>query len=109
MTAPVWDDSGQGDLLALVATGNIATTTAEAEWSEYVEALLFLAALHNGIIRPNDLRPLVRGKVAPRRIGAFTSRALALGYVVYTGDWQVSDDTAGKNGGKPARILRWVE
>lgn len=104
---PVWADSNQGDLLALVAMGAPSTGTADAEWLIFTDALTE-AADEQGVIRPNTLRPLVRGKVAPRRISAFTNRALSEGLVAYTGEWQVSDDHAGRNGGKPARIMRLV-
>lgn len=103
--APAWSavDSDTADLLALVA--NEQTPPVDREWATFVEALLE-AADESGVIRPNVLRPLVRGKVAPRRIGAFTNRALSEGLVAYTGDWEVSDDRTGRNGGKPARVMR---
>ena len=63
----------------------------------------------DGIVRPNSVRPLVRGVVDPRRVGAFYSRACAQGLLVATGDWQTSDDTAGRNGGKPSRTYRFTE
>lgn len=102
-TYPVWSDSGQGDLLALVRDESHPST--DHEWLIFTDALR-TAADSDGVIRPNVLRPLIRGKVAPRRIGAFTNRALADGLVAYTGEWQVSDDAAGRNGGKPMRIMR---
>lgn len=105
MTAtPIWTDSGQGDLLALVALGP-ATGTTEREWDLYVAAL-HQAADESGVISPNRLRPLVRDHVAPRRIGAFANRAISQGLVAYTGEWEVSDDHAGRNAGKPARTMR---
>jgi hypothetical protein len=82
--------------------------SADAEWSLFVEALRVVAIGPGGRIGPNELRPLIRGKVAPRRIGAFTNRALSLGLVAYTGEWEVSDDTEGRNRGKPARVMRWT-
>jgi hypothetical protein len=101
-TNPIWTDSGQGDLLELVAQGS-ATGTADDEW------LIFQAALSDaavdGVIYPNTLRPLVRGRVAPKRIAAFTARAVARGLVHYNGQWQVSDDREGGNAGRPARVM----
>lgn len=106
--APIWDGSGQGDLLELIALGT-PQGTADREWDTFVWSLQAVAETHDdGVIRPNELRPLVRDHVAPRRIGAFTNRALSQGLVEYTGDWQVSDDHAGRNGGKPARVMRWL-
>jgi hypothetical protein len=50
----------------------------------------------------------VRGVVAPRRLGAFTNRALAVGLLVWRGEWIVSDDHEGRNGGKPCRQYHYV-
>jgi hypothetical protein len=108
MTAPAWSpvDDSTADLLTLVA--DAGHVSADAEWSLFVEALRVVAIGPGGRIGPNELRPLIRGKVAPRRIGAFTNRALSLGLVAYTGEWEVSDDTEGRNRGKPARVMRWT-
>jgi len=102
--APIDDDTAS--LLTLVA--DVDHPSVDHEWTVYVNALTILAELYGGTIRPNDLRPMVRNHIAPRRIGAFTNRALKLGLVAYTGDWQISDDHEGKNAGKPARVMRWV-
>ena len=108
-TAPVWSatDDETSDLLSLVAMGS-ATGTANAEWDVYVDALATVAARHAGLIFPNELRPLVRGKVAPRRIGAFANRALKRGLVRRTGDWQVSTDHEGHNAGRPCAVMEWI-
>jgi hypothetical protein len=100
-------DEPTSDLLALVALGS-STGTADAEWDLYVDALATVAARRAGLIFPNELRPMVRGKVAPRRIGALMNRALKRGIVRRTGDWQVSDDHAGKNSGRPVAVMEWV-
>jgi len=63
---------------------------------------------NDGWISPNALRPLVRGHVSPRRIGAFANRALKQGLVFYAGTYEISDDTEGRNSGRPCRVLRWV-
>lgn len=110
-TAPRWEpvDSPTADLLSLVADTN--HVSADHEWNEFVRALE-LVATSNGVercvISPNRLRPYLRGLVAPRRIGAFTHRALSQGLIAYTGEYEVSDDTAGRNGGKPCRVMRWL-
>ena len=101
--APV--DSDTADLLDLVADDQHPSV--DHEW-ELFKAALAEAVNEFGTISPNRLRPLVRGKVAPRRIGAFTHRALSQGLVEYTGTYEVSDDVEGRNGGKPARVLRWL-
>jgi len=108
MSAPQWAavDDATADLLHLVR--DAGHPSADFEWAEYVTALRHCAARDGGMVYPNRLRPLVRGVVAPRRVGAFTHRALASGLVAYTGDWQISDDTEGRNRGKPCRVLRWT-
>lgn len=107
MTTPLWTDSGQGDLLALVAMGS-PTGTADREWEFYERSLRFCATADDGLVMPNTLRALVREHVAPRRIGAFANRAVARGLIEPTGDWQVSDDHQGRNAGRPAKVYRWI-
>lgn len=108
MTAqPQWSpvDDDTADLLTLVRDeGHVS---ADHEWGLFVEALIQARGFGDEI-RPNVLRPMLRGQIAPRRIGAFTHRALSLDLVEYTGEWEVSDDTEGRNGGKPARVMRWI-
>lgn len=100
--SPVDDDTA--DLLSLVANDRMHPRPAE-EWAYFVSALRY-AARRSGRIDPNNLRRYLRGNVAPRRIGAFTNRAKAEGLIVDTGEWQTSDDTEGRNGGKPCRVYR---
>lgn len=106
--APRWESADVADLLELVAEGNLASPTPAEEWTEFVAALEAVALINDGLIPPNSLRPEVRGVVSPRRIGAFTHRALSQGLVEYAGTYQISDDTQGKNGGKPCRVLLWL-
>lgn len=108
MSGPKWApvDEETSDLLSLVATGPLAPPTADEEWVDFQRCLRTVAAENGGLVLPNALRPLVRGHIAPRRIGAFTNRALAQGLVEYTGDWETSNDLEGRNAGKPARIMR---
>ena len=107
-TAPHWSpvDDDTADLLALVANDQMHPRPAE-EWDEFVRCLSH-AADSWGRIDPNRLRPLLRGVIAPRRIGAFTNRAKAEGLIVLTGEWVVSTDALGRNGGKPCRVYRWT-
>lgn len=107
-THPTWSpvDDDTADLLTLVA--DVDHPSIDREWTVYVNALRIAAECEGGIIRPNRLRPMVRNHVAPRRIGAFANRALSLGLVAYTGEYEISDDRSGRNGGKPARIMRLV-
>ena len=107
-TAPTWSsvDDATNDLLSLVAHDQLHPRPAE-EWEFYLAALR-RAADSSGRIDPNRLRGLLRGEVAPNRIGAFTNRAKAERLIVDTGEWCVSDDTEGRNGGKPCRVYRWI-
>lgn len=102
---PTWSDSEQGDLLELVAQGS-PTGTADAEWDLYVEALRTEAIHGAGDICPNRFRKRVRGLIAPKRLGAFASRAVARDLIAYTGEWVISDDTEGRNAGRPCRAMR---
>lgn len=102
---PNWSavDDATDSLLSLVA--DVDHPSADYEWDQYVAALS-VAADPFGTINPNTLRPLLRGVVAPRRVGAFANRALKLGLVEYTGEFVLSDDTEGRNCGKPSRVMR---
>ncbi|HEY0889591.1 MAG TPA: hypothetical protein VGE38_08275 [Nocardioides sp.] len=110
MTAPTFApvDSDTASLLDLLAEQHPAIPSEREEWQAYVDALATVAARHAGLIPPNELRPLVRGRVKPQRVGAFCHRALSQGLVRRTGDWQVSDDREGKNRGKPAPVMEWL-
>lgn len=108
MTTPAWSDSHQGDLLGLVAQGSPATPSADEEWDFYVKALQIASQIDCGPIKPNTLRPMVRNHVAPKRIAAFTSRAIARNLIEPTGEWEISDDREGRNAGRPARCYRWI-
>lgn len=101
-SGPRWSpvDSEQADLLTLVADeGHVS---ADFEWSAFTAALIEVANV-DGIVPANLLRQVVRGKVAPRRIGAFTNRALAAGIIEWRGEWVTSDDREGRNAGRPVR------
>jgi hypothetical protein len=107
MHSPRWEpvDSPTADLLALV--NDETHPSVDFEWQEWLTAVRHVASTNNGIVDPNRLRELVRGVVAPRRCGAFTHRALAAGLMVRAG-WVVSDDTTGRNAGRPAMQYRWI-
>lgn len=105
MTAPQWSpvDDHTADLLALVSDeGHVST---DHEWETFCAAILAVSVPH-GWVRPNAMRELLRGKVAPRRIGAFYRRACLEGLLSATGDYEVSDDREGRNIGRPARVYR---
>ena len=109
MTAqPAWQpvDDATVDLLTLLADDGTLHT--EDEWAEFVAALEFVALPNEGRIPPNQLRPLLRKVVKPQRVGAFINRAKAEGLIAWDGEWEISDDTEGRNSGKPARTYRWL-
>lgn len=99
--APV--DEPTADLLSLVADTDHPSVG--FEWDHF-RACLITASLFDGVVRPNDMRPMLAGKVAPRRVGSFYRKACLEGLIVATDEWQTSDDAHGRNVGKPARIYR---
>lgn len=101
---PAWRDSQQGDLLELVAQGTPASDTADDEWDWFLYALE-QAADDTGLVDPNELRRHTRGHIAPKRAGAFTSRAVAQGLIEPAG-WVISDDHEGRNAGRPCRAYQ---
>lgn len=102
---PQWEavDNEAADLLSLVA--DQGHPSADFEWRHFVLALSD-AADADGRVDPNALRGMVRGVVAPRRIGAFTHRARTSGLLVWVGEWVLSTDTQGRNAGRPIRAYR---
>lgn len=106
---PRWEgvDPHTADVLSLVELGPLAPPTADDEWHHFVGALRQVAARNAGLIFPNALRPLVKEHVAHQRIGAFTRRALCEGLIVADG-YEISDDLASRNRGRPARRYRWT-
>lgn len=104
MTTPTWSpiDDETTSLLTLVASEG--HPSADYEWLHFQLAVRQIARANHGHVSQNALRPLIRGQVAPRRIGAFYHRACAQGLLVATGQWEVSDDAIGRNKGRPARL-----
>lgn len=105
MTTPHWApvDDETADLLTLVA--DEGHPSADFEWALFTEAIVH-SSLFDGIVSQNRIRPLIAGKIAPRRVGAFYSRACREGLIRATGDYELSTDTAGRNSGKPCRVYR---
>jgi hypothetical protein len=102
---PQWEsvDNETATLLDLVS--DEGHPSADFEYEEYVRAVRHVADA-DGRVDPNALREMVRGVVAPRRIGAFTHRARTSGLLVWTGEWVTSTDTQGRNAGRPIRAYR---
>ena len=101
---PNWEsvDDYTADLLSLVADqGHVS---ADVEWSTFTHAIQRVAYANGGRVDQNHMRPLIRGAVAPRRIGSFYRRATLEGLIRPTGDWSISDDTEGRNAGRPVKV-----
>lgn len=105
---PQWSavDDETADLLSLVASEHPAIPGESDEWTYFVRVLQDVA-MADGLIDQNVTRPLLRGEVAPRRIGAFYHRATKSGLIRAEG-WNTSNDLEGKNGGKPTKVYRWL-
>lgn len=103
MTAPQWSTHDEGDLLELVADGPMSGH-ADHEWDAFLEVLRTVAVAEAGRLDPNAIRPRLHGLIAPQRIGAYTNRAVSRGLIETTDEWVVSDDSHGRNRGKPARV-----
>lgn len=103
MTGPQWSgvDDETTSLLTLVASEG--HPSADWEWDLFQLAVRQIARANQGHVSQNALRPLIRGQVAPKRVGAFYHRACAQGLLVATGQWEVSDDRVGRNAGRPMR------
>lgn len=101
---PVWEsvDDTTADVLTLVADRH--HVSANFEWAAFIHAVHRVADQHHGRVDQNDLRPLLRGVVAPKRTGAFYRRASLEGLLRPTGEWSVSDDVVGRNAGRPVRV-----
>lgn len=65
------------------------------------------AVRSDGTVCGNDWRGLIPAWVYPRVVGATVHALARRGILQATGDWAISDDTVGKNSGKPVRVYRW--
>lgn len=104
-TSPTWSavDDDTADLLTLVADeGHVS---ADTEWRTFTDAVIRVAHAHDGQVDQNHVRPLIRGQIAPKRIGSFWRRACCEGWLEADG-WSISDDTEGRNAGRPMRTYR---
>lgn len=75
-------------------------------------AIRRVAARDGGTVDPNAVRAELTGPhglvVNPRSLSTRYAALTRAGVLVETGEWVVSDDRAGRNGGKPLRLRRWV-
>ena len=112
MSAPTWApvDDDTASLLDLIAED--WRPFAEADRNTIATAIREDAEAHGGEVHPNRVRAALAGlpvieQPKPTRVGP-TYRALCLSGVIAENGWDISNDTHGKNAGKPCRIYRWV-
>lgn len=75
------------------------------EWAIFTAAIR-AAVRADGTVHQRDVRPAIRGKVAPKKIGQLYRRARSEGLLTDTGEREPSDDAAGRNLDKLDRIYR---
>lgn len=94
-------DSATESILELVAGDPLH----EDDRAAVVRAILAAAAADNGRVDPNQVRKLIPDNVYPRVTGAVYQSLAKKGVLVVDG-WTVSEDTTGRNTGKPCRVYR---
>ena len=77
-----------------------------SEWDVFVAAVK--AAARDGLVHQRDVRPAIRGRVAPKSIGTFYRRAKSEGWLRDTGEREPSDDVVGRNADKLDRVYALV-
>ena len=75
----------------------------ESEWAIFAAAVRAVVRT-DGTVHQGDMRPRLRGKVAPKAIGTLYRRAKAEGLLVDTGEREPSNDARGRNTDKLDRI-----
>lgn len=75
------------------------------EWAIFLAALR--TATRDGEIHQGNVRPLIRGRVAPKLIGSFYRKAKAQDLIEQVRKEQ-SDDTAGRNTHHDSPVYAWV-
>lgn len=81
-----------------------------AEWPLFVAALR-RAKRVDGTVHVNDVRPLIRGRIAPKHIGTLYRRAVAEGLLETIpggSGWEPSTDVVGRNSDKMSRVWKWL-
>lgn len=112
MSAPQWSpvDDDTASLLDLVDSD--WRPFAEADRNTIARAIRDDAQAHDGEVHPNRVRRALAAlpvleQPKPTRVGP-TYRALCLSGALAKTGWDISNDTRGKNAGKPCRIYRWL-
>ena len=75
--------------------------------AEIERVILGVAVEYDGHIDPNVVRRRLPAWIQPQLVGP-TYRALTLAGVIRPAGWTTSDDLAGRNSGKPARIYSLI-
>lgn len=96
-------DEQTGSLLDLIAD----CWTHESQRAEIERVIREVADNHDGYIDPNVVRGLIPTWVQPQLVGP-TYRRMCLAGEIRADGWVISDDTRGRNSGKPARAYRRV-
>ncbi|MDF1603361.1 hypothetical protein [Nocardioides sp. YIM 152315] len=112
MSAPTWSavDEATASLLDLIDAD--WRPFAEADRNTIAAAIRDDARFHSGQVHPNRVRDALAAlpvfkQPKPTRVGP-TYRAMTLAGYLEVDGWDVSDDSRGKNAGKPIRLYRWV-
>ena len=96
-------DTATGSLLDLIADSDD-----HVHHRQEIERVILAVALeHDGHIDPNVVRQRLPAWVQPQLVGP-TYRALCLAREMEPAGWTTSDDTKGRNSGKPLRTYRLV-
>lgn len=74
----------------------------DPEWALFKVALA--EAARGGVVHQSAVRPIIRGRIEPKHIGALYRRAKAEGLIRDTGEREPSNDVAGRNTDKLDRI-----
>lgn len=77
------------------------------EWSLFVAALKS-SVRSDGTVHVNDVRPKVRGRIAPKRIGLYWTKAQQKRLIRWENGWEQSTDAAGSNQDKLCRYYTWT-
>jgi len=96
-------DAATGSLLDLIADdwGH------QMQRQEIERVIYAVAAEYDGHIDPNVVRMRLPAFVQPQLVGP-TYRRLCMAREIEPSGWTTSDDTRGRNSGKPARTYRLV-
>lgn len=104
--APIGDDTA--DLLSLIADEH--TVAGHDAVTAFLAACKADADNHGGLVSVNRVRSRLAGHdIPPRRYSSLWCAFTGTGKPMHrTGDWEVCDDRAGRNAGRPQPVRRWT-